>query len=160
MRRRRGSGWGCRQQPRRGLEEEETQEGSEIEEFDCKIHKLRKPEEPTQREFEEHMVLHLPFPGWCPHSVKGRAKSEPHRVNKEAEDKTIPTVAMYYMWMKSKEEGKRTSEEEGPEMRGMPILVIKDSKSGCIDAHVVTRKAECGFATKCAVEFMECLGRG
>ena len=40
----------------------------------------------------------------------------------------------------------------------MPILVIKDSKSCCIDANVVPRKGECGFATKCAVDFLEFLG--
>ena len=40
----------------------------------------------------------------------------------------------------------------------MPILVINDSKSGCVDANVVTRKGACGFATKCAVEFLEFLG--
>ena len=40
----------------------------------------------------------------------------------------------------------------------MPILVIKDSKSGCIDANVVPRKGECGFATKCAVDLLEFLG--
>ena len=72
--------------------------------------------------------------------VKGRAKSEPHRVTKEAEDEIIPTVAMDYMWMKSKEEKEKNAEEEDQELRGMPILVMKDSKSGCIDANVVPRK--------------------
>ena len=134
-----------------GPEGHEAQEGSNMEEFDGKMNRLRKPEEPTQREFEEHMVLHLPFRAWCPQCVKGRSKSEPHRVNKESAEEIIPTVAMDYMWMKSREESRNKSDEEDQEMRGMPILVIKDSKSGCIDANVVPRKGECGFATKCAV---------
>ena len=73
---------------------------------------VAKLEEPTQREFEEHTVLHLPFRGWRPHCIKGRAKSEPHRVNKEAEDETRPAVAMDYMWMKSKEE-RKTGQKTG-----------------------------------------------
>ena len=104
------------------------------------------------------MILHLPFRAWCPHCVNGRAKSTPHKVNKQLEEETIPTVAMDYMWMKSREDSRNKSEEEEQEMRGMPILVIKDSKSGCIDANVVPRKGECGFATKCAVECLEFLG--
>ena len=28
---------------------------------------LKKPSEPTQKEWEEHMVLHWPFRSWCPH---------------------------------------------------------------------------------------------
>ena len=79
--------------------------------------RIRKPEEPTQREFEEHMVLHLPFRAWCPHCVKGRAKSEPHKVNKEKEDETIPTVSMYYMRMKSNEERTHRDADEEPGMR-------------------------------------------
>ena len=35
---------------------------------------LRQPLEPTQHEWEEHMVLHWPFRSWCPHCVSGRAK--------------------------------------------------------------------------------------
>ena len=62
------------------------------------------------------MVLHLPFRAWCPHCVKGRAKSEPHRVNKELEEETIPTVAMDYMWMKSREESRNKSDEEEQEI--------------------------------------------
>ena len=60
-----------------------------------------------------------------PHCVKGRAKSEPHRVNKEADDETIPTVAMHYVWMKSKDEEKHKADDEDQEMRGMIIFVLK-----------------------------------
>ena len=44
---------------------------------------MRKPEEPTQKEFEDHMISHMPFRAWCPHCVKGRAKSEPHPVKED-----------------------------------------------------------------------------
>ena len=92
--------------------------------------RIRRPEEPTQREFEEHMVLHMPFRAWCPHRVKGRAKSEPHWIVKEKEEETVPTLSMDYMWMNSKEESKQNEDNEDTELRGMPIRVMKDSKSG------------------------------
>ena len=65
---------------------------------------MRKPEEPTQKEFEDHMISHMPFRAWCPHCVKGRAKSEPHPVKKEKAEEVIPVISMDYMWMKSAED--------------------------------------------------------
>ena len=38
------------------------------------------------------MVLHMPFRAWCPHCVKGRTKSEPHRTVEEKEEETVPTI--------------------------------------------------------------------
>ena len=63
---------------------------------------LRKPEEPAQREFEEHMVLHIPFRAWCPHCVKGRAKAGPHKDSKA--ENSVPMIAMDYCYMKSAED--------------------------------------------------------
>ena len=125
-------------QSEEGAEEEQSEE----EEQDKAEHRtLRKPEEPTQKEFEEHMVLHIPFRAWCPHCVKGRAKAGPHRTDNS--EKTIPTVAMDYCYMKSKDDDRSKEERE---IRGMPILVIKDNKTGYISANVVPRKGECNFA--------------
>ena len=81
---------------------------------------VRKPDEPTRKEFEEHMVLHIPFRAWCPHCVKGRAKAGPHRENKS--ENAIPTIAMDYCYMKSQD---GNSHNEDMEIIGMPILVIK-----------------------------------
>ena len=41
--------------------------------------KVREPGAPTQKEWEEHMILHMPFRAWCPHCVRGRATDEPHK---------------------------------------------------------------------------------
>ena len=57
--------------------------------------------------------------------------------------------------MKYKDDDRNKEERE---MRGMPILVIKDTKTGYISANVVPRKGECNFATKCVVDFLEYLG--
>ena len=47
---------------------------------------------------------------------------------------------------------------EDREIRGMPILVIKDTMTGYINANAVPRKGECGFATKCVVAVPNYLG--
>ena len=52
---------------------------------------------------------------------------------------------------------KRKNNDER-EIRGMPILVIKDTSTGYVNANVVQRKGECGFATKCIVDFLNYLG--
>ena len=64
----------------------------------------RKPDEPSLKEWEEHLVLHTPFRAWCPHCVKGRANNEPHWVELREQDERIPVVAIDYMWMKSRTE--------------------------------------------------------
>ena len=80
-------------------------------------------------------------------------KSEPHSAKKGEEENTIPTISMDYMWMKSGEDEK---DSEDIEIRGMPILVIKDSKTGFTSADVVTQKgAECGYAIKKGLSFLE-----
>ena len=110
---------------------------------------VRKPEEPTQKELEEHMVTHIPFRAWCPHCVKGRAKAGPHRENKS--ENTMPTIDMDYCYMKYKDDDRNNDDRE---IRCMPILVIKDTTTGYINANVVPRKGECAFATKCVVDFL------
>ena len=62
---------------------------------------------------------------------------------------------MDYCYMKSEVDNRRTEERE---VRGMPILVLKDIMTGYINANVAQRKGECGFATTCVVDFLNYLG--
>ena len=64
-----------------------------------KVPKLRKPHQPTREEWEEHMILHLPYRNWCPHCVNGRAKNEPHRRIEDRGEESIPVIAIDYMYM-------------------------------------------------------------
>ena len=77
-------------------------EDKEVREFK----KVKAPAAPTLREWEEHMILHIPFRSWCPHCVKGRALCGPHqKADKDgvaAEE--ITTVSIDYMWMKTQAE--------------------------------------------------------
>ena len=40
-------------------------------------------DKPSQQEVDEHMITHVPFRDWCPHCVRGKSKSTPHRKRKE-----------------------------------------------------------------------------
>ena len=65
---------------------------------------------PSRKEVEEHMITHIPFRTWCPHSVRGKARAVYHKRNNSGE-KHVPIIGMDYMYMKS----------EQTEERGMPI---------------------------------------
>ena len=86
---------------------------------------VRLSEPPPKEEVEEHMATHTPFRSWCKHCVKGMAVSSPH-VKVEQEEEGLTKISLDYMWM----------EEKGAE-EGMPILLMRDKKSGTINADVV-----------------------
>ena len=56
--------------------EEEAQNGKGV----------RKPEEPTKKEWEEHMLTHIPFRSWCPYCVMARGRQDAHRSKQEKEE--------------------------------------------------------------------------
>lgn len=91
------------------------------------IKTLRRPEEPTKQEVEEHESSHIPYRKWCPSCVSGRGRSLQHSKvsDKEEEDTDVPTVAMDYGYLN--EEGK--SEEEAERDGSFPMLVVKDTKT-------------------------------
>ena len=39
------------------------------------------PTKPSAEEVEKCMVTHLPFRDWCPHCVRGKSGSKPHKSN-------------------------------------------------------------------------------
>ena len=101
------------------------------------------PVKPSAAEVENHMVTHLPFRDWCPHCVRGKSGSKVHKANPGKHE--IPTIAVDYMFMHSRQE---ESEE-----RGMPIMVTKDlmnceTSTGMVSASVVTQKGMCPQAIR------------
>ena len=112
---------------------DEVAHNEDIEEG-VKAKSIRKPQEPTRQEIEEHELTHVPFREWCVHCCKGKCRSSPHRVNKhkEAENavNAVTTISMDYMYMneKSKEEEKD------------PIIVVTDRKTKAIVGHMVNCK--------------------
>ena len=37
---------------------------------------VTKPDEPSRKEWDDHMVTHLPYRSWCPFCVKARHKED------------------------------------------------------------------------------------
>ena len=83
---------------------------------------------PSAREVEEHNLDHAVFRSWCPHCVKGRAEAYGHKTEKDKE-RSVPIVGIDYMYMHS--------EQEAEEEKGMPTLVIKDSRTKMIVSKIV-----------------------
>ena len=57
------------------------------------IRYAKDPGDPTEEEFENHCVTHLPFRRWCPICVKAKGKEDAHR---EAGESTKPTIVLDY----------------------------------------------------------------
>ena len=57
---------------------------------------MMKPEDPTQREREEHAVDHYPFRSWCRHCVEGRGVERPHCDAPNREDDAAPLISADY----------------------------------------------------------------
>ncbi len=60
---------------------------------DAPIKVARDPGDPSEEEFQNHCVTHLPYRGWCPICVKAKGKEDGH---KEAGESTKPTVVLDY----------------------------------------------------------------
>ena len=106
---------------------------------------------PSQKEIDEHMLTHIPFRSWCKFCVMGKSVASPHRKIDKSED-TVPTVSIDYAFLNDKQE---VIKEENA---GMPILAIKDRKTGMMQSRVVPAKGNDKFAIKRLVKDIELLG--
>ena len=130
------TGWWNPHEEENGADNSLTEKAGESESEACQAQAATIPTKPSQKEVDAHMLTHLPYRAWCPHCVRGKDKGKPHPRAKNG-DKTIPTVALDYMFM---HEAQASKEE-----RGMPILVTKDvlqegSGTGMKSARVVPKK--------------------
>ena len=107
------------------------------EEFAPKI-VAKDPGSPTQAEIDEHNVDHFPYRAWCECCVAGRGTGEQHVPGVESR---IPILAFDYCFLT---QGRvYTRQELTDEQLKKPmvkILVLKDTKSRAVFAHVVRRK--------------------
>ena len=90
--------WDSALKPFNQDEEEETEKA-------VKAKMVQKPELPTQKEIEEHMITHTPFRNWCPHCVAGQGSCGYHKTHKDqGSENAVPKVHLDYMFMKSKKD--------------------------------------------------------
>ena len=96
--------------------------------------KFRKlADEPTQEEIDEHNLNHANFREWCPHCIKGKAKSFPHRKSiSKAVD--IPIISIDYAFMNDDKDKNEDQE------KGMPIVLLIDKETKIRRARVVPKK--------------------
>ena len=99
------------------------------------------------------MVDHGAFMDWCPHCVKGRGESYPHR--RTFQESGVPIISMDYMYL-----GIDLGQEESPEegQGSAPILVMKDGNTGMVFAGVVIRKGREAYAIKKVAKDIKSLG--
>ena len=99
---------------------------------------------------------HADFRAWCPHCVMGRAVSYGHHTKAEDNQDRVPLVRADYMYMRENRKNREgdKDEEEEEEEKGMPTLVVKDTKNKMMTARVVPRKGVDPYAvTMFAKEF-------
>jgi hypothetical protein len=112
---------------------------------------------PRQEEVDEHNVNHIPFRSWCTHCVKGKASNQGHSSSASGgHESDVPVVSIDYAFInedgedrkRRKEREKRGEEREEGEGRGMPMIVIHDSKSKYVAAEIVPEKGVSEYAVR------------
>ena len=103
---------------------------------------LPTPEMPSLSEVLKHREDHVPYMCWCDHCVEGRGREMGHG-RADMEIRSVPTIAFDYMFINDK--GAFTADElaairEGDRGDGIKALVVKDTKSRMLFAHVVPSK--------------------
>ena len=88
----------------------------------------RDPGQPTEKEREEHNVLHMPYRSWCEDCVRGRKKNPAH-LHEVYEPPEGPEVGADYGFMRD------TGEEEN-----ITILVVRDREWRVTFSHQVPTK--------------------
>ena len=117
--------------------------------------------QPTHSEYLDHCVTHYPFRAWCRHCLEGRGREfghEAHRGEKDA--RATPVISFDYAFLSDC--GEVTSQEsfEAAGEGAIKVLIIRDSRSKSVFAHVVPSKGvdEGGFAVSMLVEDVKWLG--
>lgn len=130
----------------------EEMDGEESEEDALEPKGVKIEYRPSKEEMDAHMLTHIPFKSWCPHCVKGKAKSKPHlRMNNGKEECTVPIVSIDYMFLGCKHD----------EEQGNPILVVKDRDppgTGLIHAYLLESKGCNSYAVDRLDKTLENLG--
>ena len=120
-----------------GAEGEPGEEGEEARE----VRAPPIPETPSREQVLLHRLTHRPFRSWCPHCVRGKGRADQHRRSRQKDDNPdIPKLASDYFFIGQRRpanKGERAEEEAQAEKEGQtPIIVLKDTKSKSLFAHV------------------------
>ena len=111
------------------------------------------PEEPSEKEREEHEMTHLPYQAWCLHCVAGKAPNEAHRKQEAEEDKMIdegkvPRIGIDFWFMSDEEDEKGQN----------PIIIMVDKQTKCHVSYPVESKSVSDWIVKRLCDDMETWG--
>ena len=93
------------------------------------------PGAPTQQQIDGHEIDHVPYRSWCEACVAGRGIGDQHRAGPES---TVPVIRFDYLLVTKK--GIKLKDQVQPGEVLLKVLVVKDSMSKVISAHVVKSK--------------------
>ena len=127
------------------------------------LRRRNSPSDPTSKEIEDHVLTgHASFRSWCAACVQGRGRAERHQGDgcKELEDGSkVPVVSWDYCFLGAKN---RASEVEVEQRGDGPVLVMHDSVTKSIFAHLIPAKGvdftSCEKVVKMIVKDLDTLG--
>ena len=102
------------------------------------IRQLPTPTLPSLSEIQKHRECHIPYQSWCDQCVEGRGREMGH-TSVDMESRSVATIAFDYLFVNDKGLFTRNEidianfENDGT---GVKVLVVKDSKSKMLFAHV------------------------
>ena len=137
-----------------GIQAEVEEEQAEV------IASLPTPEKPTLSEYLDHCTTHYPYRSWCRHCVEGRGREFGHATRQQEPGRT-PVISFDYAFIGDKDEKIENMEQYIAAGEGATkVLVIRDSKSKSLFAHVIPSKGldEKGFVVDALVQDVKWLG--
>ena len=111
------------------------------------VRSKRGPSEPTADEIKDHYLTHVPYRSWCPHCVAAAAKASPHKKVDGEKENSVPSQHVDYWFMRDQPGGE-----------SIPVVVMKDSDSKAIGAHVVSQKGNIEWVAEKLCEDIEEFG--
>ena len=135
--------------------------GVGLESDEVKIRAIPAPCAPSQEEWDQHMLTHIPYRSWCPHCVRGRGRHDRHGPSSNCG--TIPELGADYWFMGN--DGKTLGESEEASAEGlMPVLVYgvraaqEVEPAGAVFAHLVPSKGSSPLVVDQVVDDLDSLG--
>ena len=97
--------------------------------------------QPTHSEYLDHCVTHYPFRAWCKHCLEGRGREFGHEAHRgDKGEQAMPVISFDYAFISDRGEVKGQEHVEQAGETAAKLLIIRDSRSKSVFAHVVPAK--------------------
>ena len=130
------------------LQASDEQEGADV------PPSLPNPYQPTRSEYLDHCTTHFPYRAWCRHCVEGRGREFGHSQQAGWKDARAAAVISFDYCVLADDSEVATEEEfVAAGNKAVKVLVVRDSQSKSLFAHVVPQKGidDRGVAVQCLV---------